>query len=595
MLCHLCTVPCARRSVTMVKKVLNRGRPCKKKRVPNRLVASAASVAAKAKAKAKHQAMAKGKAKAKVKVQVQVKVKAKAKAKPFKALAASKAEVDPGPANPATGPVIEPCVFPCPSLRRVSNEALPRMGAVVDCKDEESGIRILGSDDLDALQLELETLLSSVVLRTSQLNDQLSVINSLETIPQGRGRKQRKARAVIPAPAPLPPPPPTDEKPTISRPPVKIPIKKLGNAPPAVPSLSSQPPCKRSKMLRKRPDVAPKTKPRGKLLEKDFISHKFWNALDPYCCEITEDTYNLLSDILYQNQTDVPFFYSVPPLGEHFSKEWEIKDYVENQDSDNTSSSVSLPLTPSSPVSNNSTPSSESIGNAIRRKFRECSMALKRSLCSSPDKAAPSVSPPPTPATSKLMAALLGELPPPVAPLQECRDRNVIIKIEKDDEDKFSIKTSRPNSACGSTTNNETPRKHQRRCLDRKFRLEKEAQGEIETSVRNVITPQSLLDELKRTQADLKLVVDQNSRIIDNLTNNIAKEFKLQVLKRKLQEIDDSVLDIYHTRTAAKLAKQVISQEDVDQAWRALKERDQIIKQINLFEHRWSPKVLSDK
>lgn len=494
------------------------------------------------------------------------------------------------------GAGVEPCLIPWPSLRRVSSEALPRMGTVKECKDEEAGIRILGCEDLDALQLELETLLSSVVVRLSQMNDQLTVLKSLETVPSGRGRKQRKTRAVIsaPAPSPAPTPPNSDDKLSISRPPVQVPIKKLGKVPPTAPSPnSSPPPCKRSKMLKKRPDVAPKTKPRGKQLEKDFVSHKFWNALDPYCCDISNDTYNVICDTLSQNQTEVPLLYNIPPLGEHFTKEWDLKNLMENQDSCTASSSASSPTTSNSPVSPNTARTSESIGSAIRRKFRECSLALKRTLCTSAERLPPPVSPPPTPATSKLMAALLGEIPPPVVPLQESKDSNVIVKVEKEEDDKTSLKTSRPNSVSSSSTSSDIPRKHQRRCLDRKFRLEKEALGEFETSSRSVVPSQSVLEELKRTQAELKLVVDQNSCTLVNLTNIMAKQFKIQNLKRKLQEVDDSVIDIYHTRTSAKLAKQTISQEDVDQAWKTLKERDQIIRQIEFLEHKWNSKTES--
>ncbi|XP_034251420.1 transcriptional adapter 3-like [Thrips palmi] len=552
----------------MVKKVDKRGRPSKTKLVASR-AASVALAPSKAKAKAK----------------------SKAKRPPKAATAAGSGS------GSAAGAAVEcttaePCVFPCPCLRRVPDEALPQVCAVHDSQDEEAGIRILGGEDLDALQLELETLLSSVAVRLCQLNEQLTVLNSIETTTRGRGRKQRKTLAIIATPAPAVSTPPPEDKPTICRPPVKAPMKKLGNIPPPAPSPSlSNSSCKRSKMLRKRPEMGGTTKPKGKQLEKDFVSHKFWTTLDPYCCEVTEDTYNLLSDILCQNQEEVPFLYNIPPLGEHFSKEWDVKDFVENHEYGHASPSLSS-LPPSSPSSNSTTssPTAESIGSAIRRKFRECSLALKRTLCTSPEKPPPPASPPPTPATSKLMAALLGELPPPIIPLQESKEHNVIVKIEKDDDEKVSPKNSRPNSVSGSSSNSEMPLKHQRKCLDRKYCLEKEAQGDIDCSIRDYVPPQSLLDELKRTQAELKLVVDQNNQVISGLTNVILDELKVQNLKRKLQEIDDSVLDIYHSRTAAKLAKETISQDNIDRAWKALKERDHIIRQIDFFEQRWASK-----
>lgn len=543
----------------MVKKAEKRGRPTKTKLVLSRVTATA------------------------------TKVKAKSKAKRAPKAGAGTGSGS-GSGSGAEAP--EPRIFPYPCLRRVPNEALPQVCAVRNSPDEETGVRILGGEDLDALQLELETVLTSVAVRLCQLNEQLTVLSSIETTTRGRGRKQRKALAIIPTPAPAVSTPPPEEKPSICRPPVKVPTKKLGNVPPSAPSPSlSNSPCKRSKMLRKRPDLGPSSKPKGKQLEKDFVSHKFWTTLDPYCCQVTEETYNLLSDILCQNQEEVPFLYEIPPLGEHFSKEWDNKDFVENHDYGNASPSMSL-LPPSSPSSNSTTssPTAESIGSAIRRKFRECSLALKRTLGTSPEKPPPPSSPPPTPATSKLMAALLGELPPPVIPLQESKENNVIVKIEKDEEEKVSPKNSRPNSVSGSSTNSEMHHKHQRKCLDRKFCLEKEAQGDIDCSIKDYVPPHSLLDELKRTQAELKLVVDRNNQMLSGLTNALLDEFKIQNLKRKLQEIDDSVLDIYHSRTAAKLAKQTISQENIDRAWKALKERDHIIRQIDFFEQRCASK-----
>lgn len=539
----------------MVKKVQKRGRPCKKKSVVKRPLRASRAVSG-----------------------------------------AGQGSGSGSGTGTGTGPKAPTYLLPCPSLRRVPNEGLPRMCAVRDCKDEELGIRALGGEDLDVLQLELESLLSSVAVRLCQLNEQLTVLNGLETGSPGRGRKQRKT--VIPAPAPPIPQPPSDDKASVSpcRPPVKAPVKKLGKMPPPGPSPGfSHPPRKRSKIIRRRPDEDETTKPQGKQLERDFIPHKYWSTLDPYCDEVTEDSYNLLSDILCRNETEVPSLYDIPPLGEHFSREWDIKDFVENQDFGSSSPALSSPSTPSTPPTN-ITPTSvtESFGNAIRRKFRECSIALKRTLRTSADKAPAPASPPPTPATSKLMAALLGEIPQPVTPLQESKEHNVIVKVEKEDDEKVSLKASRPNSVSGSSTNSEILRKHQRRCLERKLLLDKDAQGDVELSVRGSEVPESVLEELKRTQAELKVVVDHNTRNVANLTNIIIEEIKIRSLKRKLQEVDDAVTNIYHTRTAAKLAKQTISQDDIDQAWKALKERDKIIRKLDFFERSWTPKAAAN-
>lgn len=177
------------------------------------------------------------------------------------------------------------------------------------------------AEDLDAIQLELETMLSIVALRYRGLKNEYDVLDKAadekrekkgklaERQPSSPGKRKRH-----------------DEKP------LKKELKQSGGGSGTVQSKMSK--------IKSNPIPSPCTddsmdalliKDNPKLMfHRNDLPNKFWLSVEPYCMPLTNEDMRLLDDLLEEySGVGIP---PIPDLGPHYSSVWASEDLKEEHD-----------------------------------------------------------------------------------------------------------------------------------------------------------------------------------------------------------------------------------------------------------------------
>ena len=123
--------------------------------------------------------------------------------------------------------------------------------------------------------------------------------------------------------------------------------------------------------------------------------------------------------------------------------------------------------------------------------------------------------------------------------------------------------------------------------LERRIRKELEEQGIL--SMEDILNgndslsneEDEILEELKRCQAELKDVSSKNQSHLKRLHSLAKKEIAKQEIVKKLQNSDQEVIECYRKFLLAKQKKRSPTKKEKEQAFKALKERDNILKSLN--------------
>lgn len=93
-----------------------------------------------------------------------------------------------------------------------------------------------------------------------------------------------------------------------------------------------------------------------------------------------------------------------------------------------------------------------------------------------------------------------------------------------------------------------------------------------------------ILAELHQCQQELKQISALNQATLRMLLNRAKANVAKQELRKKLNAADAEVNEIYRRFMQAKQKKRALSKKEKEQATRALKERDQLAKQLDTFK-----------
>ncbi|XP_077264420.1 transcriptional adaptor 3 [Temnothorax americanus] len=207
-------------------------------------------------------------------------------------------------------------------LKTVDNSRnLPRYTSILKRTAEEG----IGMEDLDTLQLELETLLSAVVVRHRTLHDEIASLFSAE---ERRDRRSKSGKSLSLLDKKI-----REEKfkpkeiNTKSQSPLHTKLfkqKAVGSSTSQiVPNLHEI-----SRIEGSKSDV-PKL-----LLPKNDTPNKFWASVDPYCTDIMPDDIKLLEELI-ATHGDISEFKKIPSLGRHYSLMWAHNDLLQEEDAAN--------------------------------------------------------------------------------------------------------------------------------------------------------------------------------------------------------------------------------------------------------------------
>jgi len=404
----------------------------------------------------------------------------------------------------------------------------PRYSSVLK-RSEHDGI---GMEDIDTLQMELEALLSSTVVRKMTLKDEVKVLCEAEkyrgkygkrgpSSPGKRGitsgkesRSAKKLKLVGAKPVP------NDAGKVIG-----VPKIKSETAGPSFDPLQNE---------QIRP-VAETSKP---VLPKNETPNRFWAFVEPYCAPITEDDVKLLEDLI-KGHGDLSEYQRVPKLGQHYTQRWAKEDLESER------------------LKSSSDPNASNDG-----KNDEAGQLLKKVEPNNEDSPFGEM-------TQRLVAGLLEE--------------NAISANDVDDA------TKKGSGGDSSDTENVTAKGQLIKSLNITNAENLEARVRKELEEQGILDPNDdikdgdhdeILEELVRCQNELKALSNHNLTQLRRLLKAAKEEMARQEVRNKLQQADNEVMEAYKKITAARAKKKPPTKKERDGAWRALKEREIILRQL---------------
>ncbi|PZC78866.1 transcriptional adapter 3 [Helicoverpa armigera] len=211
---------------------------------------------------------------------------------------------------------------PIPYIKIQDNAVhLPRFTAIAARSADEP----IGMDELDSLQLELESLLGNTALRIRYFQSEIESIDTNESKREKKGKAAGK-QLQYPVKRKFP-----DDKI------VKTNSTKLSNQP-KVPKFKNMSNASSGGSHNYTNDIANsdnsvKLELSQFALPKNNIPYKFWSSVDPYCAPVTLDDIKFLESLLAQSSnTTLP---PIPPLGRHYSEVWADEHLAEDQNASN--------------------------------------------------------------------------------------------------------------------------------------------------------------------------------------------------------------------------------------------------------------------
>ncbi|XP_010880132.2 transcriptional adapter 3 [Esox lucius] len=406
----------------------------------------------------------------------------------------------------------------------------PRYTAVLG-RSEDDGI---GIEELDTLQLELETLLSSASRRLRALEEQRQILTDWQD-KKGDKRFLKLGKD-------------TDLSASSRHKPKKQKLDGKGShgpgpGPGRPKSKNVQPKVQEYELSEDPQDI-----PRN---PKNDAPNRFWASVEPYCADITNEEIRVLEELL-KPPDDEAEYYKIPALGKHYSQRWAQEDLLEEQREGARANDKKKSL----------------MGPLSELDAKDVDALLKKSESQHdpPEDGCPF-----GPLTQRLLQALVEE--------------NIISPMEDSPIPDLSGKDG-GNDAAGTS-----PRSQGKsfsvphtRSLEARIKEELIAQGLLDSEERPGAGGDSedeVLAELHKRQAELKALSAHNRSRKQELLRLAKEEMRKQELRQRVRVSDNEVMEGFRRIMAARQKKRTPTKKEKDQAWKALKERDSILKLLD--------------
>ncbi|XP_033876736.2 transcriptional adapter 3 [Acipenser ruthenus] len=406
----------------------------------------------------------------------------------------------------------------------------PRYTAVLG-RSEDDGI---GIEELDTMQLELETLLSSASRRLRVLEAETQILTDWQ---DKKGDKRflklgKDAELGTPTKHGKPKKQRLDGK------------GSHGTGPgPGRPKSKNLQPKIQEYEFTEEPLDAPR-------IPKNDAPNRFWASVEPYCADITSEEIRVLEELLKPPEDEAEY-YKVPPLGKHYSMRWAQEDLLEEQkDGARAAADRKKGI----------------LGALSELDSKDVDFMLKKSESQHEQ---PEDGTPFGPLTQRLLQALVEE--------------NIISPMEDSPIPEVSGKDL---GADGAST---SPRSQGKafsvphtKSLEARIKEELVSQGLLESEDRPAEDSEDeVLAELHKRQAELKALSAHNRARKQELLRLGREETKRQELRQRVRVSDNEVMDAFRKIMAARQKKRTPTKKEKDQAWKALKERESILKLLD--------------
>ncbi|XP_040263614.1 transcriptional adapter 3 isoform X3 [Bufo gargarizans] len=408
----------------------------------------------------------------------------------------------------------------------------PRYTAVLS-RSEDDGI---GIEELDTLQLELETLLSSASRRLRVLEAETQILTDWQD--------KKGDRRILKLGKEHEPGTPVKHKP--KKPKLESKASHASSTGPGRPKSRNL----QTKIQEYEFTDDPVDVPR---IPKNDAPNRFWASVEPYCADITAEEIKVLEDLL-KTPEDEADYYKIPPLGKHYSQRWAQEDLQEEQkDGARASMAGDKKKGPLGPLTE-----LDSKGNV------DSMLKKSESQHDQPEDGCPFGH-----LTQRLLQALVEE--------------NIISPIEDSPIPEISGKESGTDGASTSPRSQMKPfSAPHTKSLEVRIKEELIAQGLLESEDRPAEDSEDeVLAELRKRQAELKALSAHNRAKKQELLRLAKEEMNKQELRHRVRMADNEVMDAFRKIMAARQKKRTPTKKEKDQAWKALKERESILKLLD--------------
>uniref|UniRef100_H2YJS9 Transcriptional adapter 3-like n=1 Tax=Ciona savignyi TaxID=51511 RepID=H2YJS9_CIOSA len=263
----------------------------------------------------------------------------------------------------------------------------------------------------------------------------------------------------------------------------------------------------------------------------------FWKSIEPYCAPINHESVRILEEMT--KKRDDEDYYNLPPLGTHFSQRWAIEDMKEEQSEGNRANVKSLVK-------------HESNVDVILRKANQ-EQNQPESFGS---------------LTKRLISAFV--------------DENIMAPLDQDamiDPVRSLDASGGENTTVSKPLKSIPPLPHAHK-LEAKIRLELIEQGILEAETADSKKEDEILSELIRCQHELRVVSNRNKDVLEQLLLAAREEMKKQDIRKKIESANTEVMEHYRRIMGARQKKRTLVKKEKDLAWKALRDRELLIKQL---------------
>uniref|UniRef100_A0A0K2TK42 Transcriptional adapter 3Blike [Megachile rotundata] n=1 Tax=Lepeophtheirus salmonis TaxID=72036 RepID=A0A0K2TK42_LEPSM len=436
-----------------------------------------------------------------------------------------------GKESPSLGKTLDlrDCPLTFPEFASVDHsQVVPRYSAVLK-RNETEGITL---EDVDALQMELEALLSSTVVRKMTLKEEHKNLSNLEKPRAGSASASRSAGKRGPSsPGKRAPEDRYGKKQRLNA--SGKPYESFGKVI-GIPKIS-----KTEKKVAPNFDplqneqIRPVSESSVSPSPKNETPSRFWSFVEPYCAPITINDVQLLDDLI-RTHDDLSEYFITPKKGKHYTRKWAEGEADEEEIETTNKCQDGFSSTKNSKEKTNG-----ELGDL----------------------------------TQRLVAGLMEENSEtqPLEPLNSKFETN------------------------GDTTNNSVvPFSQQADSLEAHVFKELEEQGIFDSGKEEEEEDEEeeggedeeedendeILEELKRCQKELRALSSHNLVQLKRLMKCAKDEMVRQEMRNKLNEADKRVMEAYKKISHNRSLKKEPSKKDKDFAWKALKERELILNQL---------------
>uniref|UniRef100_H2YJT0 Transcriptional adapter 3 n=1 Tax=Ciona savignyi TaxID=51511 RepID=H2YJT0_CIOSA len=390
-------------------------------------------------------------------------------------------------------------------------------------RDEDDPLQV---EEIDGLQIDLETLLSAATRRMRLLQAEIQVLSDMND-----QKKDKKIHKIVIYDGSLTKKIKSSDSPSQSR---------YNNA-------ASMPTGSAGLVRIKVKELPPKASEyEYELEEQQHVqtpripindTPSFWKSIEPYCAPINHESVRILEEMT--KKRDDEDYYNLPPLGTHFSQRWAIEDMKEEQSEGNRANVKSLVK-------------HESNVDVILRKANQ-EQNQPESFGS---------------LTKRLISAFV--------------DENIMAPLDQDamiDPVRSLDASGGENTTVSKPLKSIPPLPHAHK-LEAKIRLELIEQGILEAETADSKKEDEILSELIRCQHELRVVSNRNKDVLEQLLLAAREEMKKQDIRKKIESANTEVMEHYRRIMGARQKKRTLVKKEKDLAWKALRDRELLIKQL---------------